>query len=119
MHTNSSECTLEPTGLRLRRPKCFQEIQWSSNQTTLQHDKLDEYKVNFYSLASNTNVMTSSPLRNGIYTFSILNITAIQNSAPYTYAPISIAVSNNHCDKYLYFYPLANDSMITTYVHED
>ena len=63
--------------------------------------------------------MTSSPLRNGIYTCSILNITATCNNAPYTHAPISIAISNKQGDKYLYSYPLANDSMITTYVHDD
>ena len=118
-----SDCILEPAGLRLRRPKCLQELQWSAAvyQATLQHDKLDEYKVSFTSSPSyvNTNVMTSSPLRNGIYTFSILNITATQNFTPYTHAPISIAVSNKQCDKCLYSYPLANDSMITTYVHDD
>ena len=54
---HSSECTLEPAGLKLRKPKCSQEIQWSSNQATLQHDKLNEYKVSFYS--SDTNVMAS------------------------------------------------------------
>ena len=115
---HSSECTMEPAGLKLRKPRCLQEIQWSSNQATLQHDKLNEYKVSFYS--SNTNViMTSSPLRNGIYTCSILNITATHNNEPYTHAPISIAVSDKQGDKYLYSYPLANDSMITAYVHND
>ena len=112
---DSKECTLEPTGLTFRKPRCSLEMQWSAHQGTMQRDKLDDYRVSFHSqsVGANQKVMISSPLRNGVYTFSIINITPKQN----LYS-ISIAVRGQH-DKYLYFHPLISNNLITVYVHNE
>ena len=115
---DSKECTLEPPSLT-RKPRCSLEIQWSAYCLgTMQRDKLDKYRVNYYSNpnAADRNIMISSPLRNGIYTFSIINISPNRNS--YSNAVVSIAIRDQH-DEYLYFHPLNGDSLITVYVHDE
>ena len=96
----------------------------------MNHDRLDECSVSFNSSSAsvNNNITKPMSLRNGIYTFSVLNITAnhtycnmnnfTSTSQSYSVAPISIAVGNQG-DKYLYSYPLINSSLITLYVHDD
>ena len=47
--SNYKECTLEPTGPSLRKPRCSLKIEWvpcMKNNITVQHDKLDECNVN-------------------------------------------------------------------------
>ena len=100
----------------------------------MKHGQLDECTISFNggSVPAVNNYITKSlSLRNGIHTFSVLNITAkytscIDNlglhnkyvSQPYSGAPISIAVGSEG-GKCLYCYPLINDSLITVYVHDD
>ena len=113
---DSKECTLEPAGPTVRKPRCSLEIQWSAYEGKMQRDKLDEYRVSYNSNVDfNTRIMTSSPLRNGIYTFSVLNIAVTQNLNS---GVISIAISSQ-CNEFLYFHPLISDSLITVYVHNE
>ena len=76
----------------------------------------------------NNHIIKSSPLKNGIYTFSVLNVAAsystydnftyVDRIISYSGAPISMTISSQG-DKYLYSYPLTNDSLITMYVHNE
>ena len=116
---DSKECTLEPAGLTFRKPRCSLEVQWSAHQGTMQRDKLDDYRVTYYLNSVATNhycIISSSPLKNGVYTLSIINITPKQNS--YSNALVSIAIRDQH-DKYLYFHPLISDNLITMNVHDE
>ena len=96
----------------------------------MKYGQFDEHSVFFSgsSVPINNYITKSLSLRNGIYTFSVLNITAnhtyynmsngTTTSQSYSVAPISIAVGNQD-DKYLYSYPLINSSLITLYIHDD
>ena len=129
---DSKECTLEPPGPSLRKPRCSLKIEWISkgNNITMQHDKLDEFNVQFlaHSLSVNNHIIKSLPLKNGIYIFSVLNVatsystydnfTYVDRIISYSGAPISMTISSQG-DKYLYSYPLINDSLITMYVYNE
>ena len=82
------------------------------------YDGLDKYVGNYHgdSVPINNYVMTSSPLRNGIYSFSILDITPPHH---YQCPMISIAVSDQNQYKFLYSYSLIGDHLITVYVHDE
>ena len=131
---NYKECTLEPTGPSLRKPRCSLKIEWvpyMKNNITVKHDKLDECNVSYY--AGNVSsaisyVIKSSPLKNGIYTFSVFDIAASYSTGsssyiPSTYVPatnmypISMAISTQD-NKCLYSYPLMKSSLFTIYVHD-
>ena len=122
---DSKECTLEPPGPSLRKPRCSLKIEWipyKHNNITMQHDKLDECDVCFHahSLPVNNHIIKSSPLKNGIYTFSVLNVAAsystydnftyVDRIISYSGAPILMTISSQG-DKYLYSYPLTNDTL--------
>ena len=101
------ECTVEPTGPSLRKPRCLLKIEWvpyKHNNIAVQHDKLDECTVNFPSnlFPANTCIINSLSLKNGIYSFFILKI-----ASSYSSAPISMAISGQN-NNYLYSYPLKN-----------
>jgi len=122
---NSNECSQEPISPSVRKPRCSLKIQWLTNNVRLNNDNLDEYNVNFNSKSVKVDsyIMKSSLLRNGIYTFSVINIGAsytLHNNSPTLYpgALVSVAVSTQN-RKYLYFYPLISDSLITVYVHDE
>ena len=123
----------EPFSPSLRKPRCSLKLDWvpCKNTITMNHDRLDECSVSFNSSSVSVNINITKPmsLRNGIYTFSVLNITAtrtyyIENLGigstfqSYSGAPISIAVGTQG-DRYLYSYPVINDSLITVYVHDE
>ena len=126
------ECTLEPAGPSFRKPRRSQKVEWIPHQHNImvQHNKLDECEVRFGSsaLPINDTAMKSLPLQNGMYTFSVLNLSAscttydsfsggyIANS--YSGAPISMTICNQN-KKYLYSYPLINNSLFTVYVHNE
>ena len=72
-------------------------------------------------------VVKSLPLRNGIYTFSVLCVSATYSSGDgyggimltsYSCVPLLVAITSQG-DKYLNCYPLINDSLITMYVHDE
>ena len=131
-----NECIREPVSPSLRKPKTLLKLEWvpCQNGITMKHDQLDECTVSFNggSVPVNNYIIKSLLLRNGIHTFSVLNITAYDTSrtsytdtlgcvpinTPYLGAPISIAVDSQG-DKCLYCYPLKNDSLITVYVHDE
>ena len=125
-----NECTREPVSPSLRKPRCSLKLEWVScqNGITINYGQLDKHSVSFSgSLVPVNNYITKSlSLRNGTYTFSVLNITAYHTyninctvtRQSYSGAPISIAVCNQG-DKYLYSYPLINSSLITLYIHDD
>ena len=126
---NSKECTLEPPGPSLRKPTCSLKVEWIpyKGNITMQHDKLDECNVCFHthSLSVNDLIIKSSPLKNEIYTFSLLDVAASYPTYDrfgtinsYSGASISMTISSQG-DKYLYSYLLINDSLITMYVHNE
>ena len=116
---NSNECTQEPIGPSLRKPKCLMNIEWVDCTGTMQHDKLDEYRVSNGYCNQYSYIIKSPPLRNGTYVFSVLSITATVNYQRAISGPsVSVAVSNQN-NEYLYFHPLFNDSQITVYVHDE
>ena len=114
-----NECNLEPASPSLRKPKCSLKLEWVSYQNgiTMKHGQLDECTISFNggSVPAVNNYITKSlSLRNGIHTFSVLNITAkytscIDNlglhnkyvSQPYSGAPISIAVGSEGANVYI------------------
>ena len=131
---NYKECNLEPTGPSLRKPRCSLKIEWvpyRKNNITVQRDKLDECNVIFNAsdeLSVNSLVLKSLPLKNGIYTFSVLNIAASYNTFTGSYEnpkyapatnlyPLSMAISSQD-NKCLYSYPLISSSLFTIYVHD-
>ena len=124
---DSKECSQEPVS-PTRKPKNSLKMEWvpNQNQVTIKHDQLDECDISFRPVPVNDYVIKSLQLKNGIYTFSVHNITAASSyginidyvTTPYPDAPISISISGQG-DKYLYFYPLINDSLITVYVHHE
>ena len=94
-------------------------IEWVRCNGTMQHDKLDEYRVNGGSYQYSC-FINSQPLRNGIYVFSVHNITVTSNRdlRAVPGPSVSVAVGNQNY-QYLYFHPLINDSLITVYVHDE
>ena len=128
---DSKDCTLEPPVSTLRKPGCSLKMEWipyNSSYITMKHDKLDECNVDFTgSLPVNGHIVKSLPLKNGIYTFSILNVAAsfsvydsftdrnrITSSSD---APISVSIITNQSDVCVYSYALIGNSVITVYVH--
>ena len=124
------ECTLEPSGPSLRKPRRSQKVEWIPHQHNImvQHNKLDECEVSFDTsvLPINDTAMKSLPLQNGIYTFSVLNVSVSCSSFDGQYittdfypgAPVSMTIFNQS-KKYLYSYPLINNSLFTVYVHNE
>ena len=128
-----NECVRESVSPSLRKPKTSLKLEWVpyQNGITIKHDQLDECTVSFNAglVPVNNFIIKSLSLRNGIYTFSVLNISAYHNSyrsnydldpirTSYSGAAISIGVGSQD-DKCLFCYPLINDSLITVYVHND
>ena len=123
---NGKECSQEPIGPTLRKPKCSLKIEWVyRSNATVKHDTLDEYKITYASCscpASHNSLIMSSPLlRNGTYTFSVLGITVTppsNYSHPDPGAPLSITITSqpNNC---LYYHPVISDSLITVYTHDE
>ena len=117
---DSNECTQEQIGPSLRKPKCSMNIEWVGSTSAMQQHKLDEYSISNCYCNQYTSIIKSPPLRNGTYVFSVLNITVTFNYAQVvgTGPSVSVAVSNQN-NKYLYFHPLTNNSLVTVYVHDE
>ena len=118
---DSSECSLEPASPSLRKPRCSLEIKWLpySSNITMQYDKSDNWMVSFYGHAVPF-FIKSTPLKNGIYAFSVLNIAPLRHGYTYTLpnGAISVVVSTQ-CDRRLYSYTLISPSLVTVYVHDE
>ena len=122
---DSTECSLEPSSPSLRKPRCLLEIKWLPHNTgsiKVQYDNSDNCMVTFVgnSTPFKDYVIKSTPLKNGIYTFSVLSIAPMSSGNIYSCpnGAISVAVSAQS-DKYLYWYPLFSGSLITVYVHDE
>ena len=121
---DSNECNLEPASPSLRKPRCSLEMKWSpySNNITMNYDNLGNCTVSFHGglIECKKHVIKSTPLNNGIYTFSVLSIGALSSGNTYNCPDgvISVAVSTP-CGRYLYSYALISHNLITVYVHDE
>ena len=122
---DSTECSLEPASPSLRNPRCSLEIKWlpyNGSNIKVQYDISDNCMVTFYyhSTPFKDYVIKSTPLKNGIYTFSVLSIAPLSSGNTYSCpnGAISVAISAQS-DRYLYWYPLFSGALITVYVHDE
>ena len=121
---DSNECSLEPASPSLRKPRCSLEMKWSpySNNITMNYDNLGNCTVSFRCdlIGFKQHVIKSTPLNNGIYTFSVFSIGALSCGNTYNCPDgvISIAVSTP-CGRYLYSCALISHNLITVYVHDE
>ena len=62
---------------------------------TMQYDKSDNWMVSFYgySVPFKNHIIKSTPLKNGIYAFSVLNIAPVRHGNTYTLPDGAISVA--------------------------